>query len=623
MASKLLNVLNKIETGRRAIITKANLKNYALPSNASLKEISNVFNVLPTTDGKIIGIDGDWNINAIRSLLINRAINLPAPYNTFLNTFKQLSLDSDGYYPAYMVVINNTADTTIFKAPAQYSPSTPTADNTVVIGSDRATNYGTYLDYKVITSDDSTYTFIRTGTELTETHTWDQSKDINGLRYFIVYLKMQTGGSMTTLLNTYNAAHSLKINKLAVTAFFGNVAFTDINFTNSQNTSFKDTLKYICMLDLLNADYQTIRAHYVNKGSGIPQFYCYVGGNYTTVLQSLIIDSELYSNYPYIYSYTPHVNFILYVTKEPMYIRDVQATYYKISDASIIRLLPLLRAPNDDYFKNYIYNESGLYLGYSSTTPHRFMSHTDAIITNITEDFEGTNILGNESNTTNPAWLNAAPLNSHDVIIPEHITRLGAFAFYGACANQALLDLNNITSIVKAESLSECFASVIQLNNLTTLSYSLFDYIYCKVLQLNSLTNTTAKIGNYMNGALELDMESIEEYLFEFPYSRTLEVINVPNLKRSVTKPFNITDSGCEWSHLHTLIIGENYETSLNISECRALSLSCILDIINKLKDYSESTDTHTLTLPKLQYAVLTNEQIAVATAKGWTVTFA
>lgn len=62
-----------------------------------------------------------------------------------------------------------------------------------------------------------------------------------------------------------------------------------------------------------------------------------------------------------------------------------------------------------------------------------------------------------------------------------------------------------------------------------------------------------------------------------------------------------------------------NLSVNLDLSSSRKLTADSIMNVINEAKDLSE-TDNATLTLGTTNIAKLTEEQIAIATSKGWTL---
>ena len=74
--------------------------------------------------------------------------------------------------------------------------------------------------------------------------------------------------------------------------------------------------------------------------------------------------------------------------------------------------------------------------------------------------------------------------------------------------------------------------------------------------------------------------------------------------------------------NLEELKIKNNFKISgINLASSPLMLRTCLLDIINKLADVTEETGTtYTIILGTINLAKLTEEEIAVATAKGWTV---
>lgn len=64
----------------------------------------------------------------------------------------------------------------------------------------------------------------------------------------------------------------------------------------------------------------------------------------------------------------------------------------------------------------------------------------------------------------------------------------------------------------------------------------------------------------------------------------------------------------------------KDLKISLNISHATALTADSLMNVINQAKDLSIESKTATLTLGTTNISKLTEEQIAIATAKGWTL---
>lgn len=63
-----------------------------------------------------------------------------------------------------------------------------------------------------------------------------------------------------------------------------------------------------------------------------------------------------------------------------------------------------------------------------------------------------------------------------------------------------------------------------------------------------------------------------------------------------------------------------NLAVNLDLSSSRKLTADSIMNVINEAKDLSETGGTATLTLGTTNISKLTEQQIAIATSKGWTL---
>lgn len=74
---------------------------------------------------------------------------------------------------------------------------------------------------------------------------------------------------------------------------------------------------------------------------------------------------------------------------------------------------------------------------------------------------------------------------------------------------------------------------------------------------------------------------------------------------------------GC--TALETVVVGENWNAWLNLSVSENLTVDCMVGILNNLADNTGGT-TKTVTFGTVNLAKLNEEQIAIGTAKNWTV---
>lgn len=96
------------------------------------------------------------------------------------------------------------------------------------------------------------------------------------------------------------------------------------------------------------------------------------------------------------------------------------------------------------------------------------------------------------------------------------------------------------------------------------------------------------------------------------------KLISVPLLDFSNAKELRNMLSGC--SELVELGGFTNLSVSLDLSSSRKLTVESIMNVINQAADLSNIGGTSTLTLGSINAAKLTEEQIAIATSKGWTL---
>lgn len=82
----------------------------------------------------------------------------------------------------------------------------------------------------------------------------------------------------------------------------------------------------------------------------------------------------------------------------------------------------------------------------------------------------------------------------------------------------------------------------------------------------------------------------------------------------------NVSNAFYNYTNLLEILSVKNIKISgLNFNPCILLNRDTLIRILNALYDYSES-DTHTITLGSTNLAKLTEEEIAIATSKGWNV---
>lgn len=227
MASKLLNVLNKIENDRQSVIARAIAAGYVVPPNCSIEtfasfiqdieEPSTIYN--PGISQEFIYTD-EWERPSV----------WPDTKTILYNT------PTDNLMDPYLLVLLKTEDESTV-IPKSQTLNNNTAGQTCV-------GWG-----KVLTSDGVSYTTY--GTDIT--HTWDTSQDIvvdsgeyaGRYRYIIYY----TGRSNTTAESTRTLAYKDMVEVIGITprrASTYRLSFPTFfyNGNNLLNIDYSDTEEY-------------------------------------------------------------------------------------------------------------------------------------------------------------------------------------------------------------------------------------------------------------------------------------------------------------------------------------------------------------------------------------------
>lgn len=106
-------------------------------------------------------------------------------------------------------------------------------------------------------------------------------------------------------------------------------------------------------------------------------------------------------------------------------------------------------------------------------------------------------------------------------------------------------------------------------------------------------------------------------YSAQLMFGGCSKLVSVPLMDFGKAEQLRSMLLGC--SELTDLKGFTNLSVSLDLSSSRKLTADSIMNVINEAKDLSE-TGSATLTLGSTNISKLTEEQIAIASAKGWTL---
>lgn len=122
---------------------------------------------------------------------------------------------------------------------------------------------------------------------------------------------------------------------------------------------------------------------------------------------------------------------------------------------------------------------------------------------------------------------------------------------------------------------------------------------------------------------------SLDGFSWYSTYITKINDVTVPSYRRCVKIYFpNLTEVAINtifkdnsyMAYITSLTVGNNFKSSLYISHMTGLPTIDILDLINKLADVTNEEKTYTLTLGTTLLALLSDEEKAIATNKGWVI---
>lgn len=519
MASRILNIFNDIERGRKNCINNAKAAGITISDNANFDNISVAFLEKNTPEA----IPNTWQ--------------RPSDWwdcETILRNAEERVDDNDNtVYPLYIVLFNNSSSSLDFSETSSYNLG----------GSAYLTSDGVWYGTPAL-------------------HTWDKTKDKPcsegySTRYVIVY-----GPSKTTNYNIYvnNALKPLEI-------IIGESKLRGVRFQNN------DTLRHFKALEISDV-------------SGFSP------NNSDSFSNCFSLESFEVAN-----SFSISINALTgCVSLKVFNCPNLTGMYTNpaMNSTSIEEII----LPN---LTTLTMNNTGCHWGNN-------YSIRKIVLPKITTT-KGSMF----SNLYNLRELNLPLLTT----IEGYNTSQGE-GYFCSC-DYALTNVNlpslNITG---PYSFQNCYSlKNVNLNSAVTISR--FTFSSCRILQTISLPSALSLEEKCFSECFNLSevstplVQNIGSGIFYRCYS--LKKYTVPS---SIV---SIHQSAFNDSYLTFIELPYDFKlNNTNFSGATMLGHECLVDIIDKLADVTEEESTYTITLGSTNLAKLTAEEIAVATAKGWTV---
>ena len=524
MASKLLNVLKRIENGRQSCIDSITGNGININPNASLEEIAGVIDSNFESQSSYI-----TNIRYYDNPFDDPDLPQIDPFvkdceNIFYNA-EPIVQNGKTYYPVAMFLLD-----------IDESMTETIIQNRKNIGSGTV---GIALGYSgswsVLTNDGSFYNILNTD-NYSVTHTWDNTKDLidpttnKHYKYVIGYVE---GNYISNIINS---AFDTVTHKIKVIAAY--ISMTRIAYGNNSS------------LISGASDMATQYIHFYEKTKNDPGITNPVVIIPASDAIQIVIDdtnAPRISNESNVYTAFVFINnlhsLVAYtITKSAIYIK---APTFKLSQ----------------------------YSGSSGTVPA--LKYLD--ITNM----EAQETIRERSSNQFPPFLK----NPYPLLVTLNEIHSNTFNYGPVFKN---IVLPNVTSVSSAGFQSySCDTLDLPNYEEHTESNAFNSNVFCRVLKLNNLKRITATISN-QNGGLgtvlqRLEMHSIENIPVDILGSKTnaVKILDLPNCISSSIAFRN-------YKNLHTLILGVGYKGNLDLKYCYCLSRTSLLDLFNKVATLGE-----------------------------------
>lgn len=154
-------------------------------------------------------------------------------------------------------------------------------------------------------------------------------------------------------------------------------------------------------------------------------------------------------------------------------------------------------------------------------------------------------------------------------------------------------------------------------NNMTAMFSSCVNLMQVPLLDTSNVVHFDEMFYNCSSLTTVPQFNTSSLYSAQLMFAGCSKLVSVPLLDFTNAKELRSMLLAC--SELAELGGFSNLSVSLDLSSSRKLTAESLMNVINEAKDLSE-TGSATLTLGNTNIAKLTEEQIAIATSKGWTL---
>ena len=155
-------------------------------------------------------------------------------------------------------------------------------------------------------------------------------------------------------------------------------------------------------------------------------------------------------------------------------------------------------------------------------------------------------------------------------------------------------------------------------NNMTAMFSSCVNLMQVPLLDTSNVVHFDEMFYNCTSLTTVPQFDTSNLYSAQLMFGGCSKLVKIPLL--DFTKAEQLRSMLLACSELVELSGFSNLSVNLDLSSSRKLTADSIMSVINEAKDLSETGGTATLTLGSTNIEKLTEEQIAIASFKGWTL---